>query len=278
MWEKLRRFLVVVLGTVIVAVALNMFLVPSNLAPGGVSGLAVVVNYLTKVPVGTLIFVFNIPIFAWGLRHFSKSYMVFSLVGMFLLSVSTDLLVNVPRVTEDVLLSAIYGGVLLGVGVGLVFSAGCTTGGADIVAQILKKRFPFISVGRLVLIIDAFVVTLAGIVFGKWEVTLYSAVSMYISTFIIDIIVEGGDSAKVAFIISDRQGDLAEAISKELYRGTTLLHGSSFYSGKERSVLMCVIKKYEIARLKSIIKATDSTAFVIFSDAREVLGNGFNSY
>ncbi len=278
MRAKVKEVLAVVLGTAIMAASLDLFLVPAELAPGGISGLAIVVNHLTGVTPGVLIFAFNIPIFIWGLRHFSKGFMIFSLVGMILLSIFTDALSVLPQITDDILLSALYGGLLLGIGIGIVFTSGCTTGGTDIAAQILKKKFPFVSVGRFVLIIDVFVVGVAGLVFGKWEVILYSAVSLYISTLIIDLIVEGGSSAKIAYVISERQREMAESISSKLERGTTVLHGSSFYSGSEKTVLLCVVGRYELARLKSIIREVDSEAFVIFSDAREVLGKGFGSY
>ncbi len=278
MRAKIKGFLMVVLGTVLMAVSLNVFLIPNDLAPGGVSGLSVVINHLLGVPVGLLLLILNIPIFVLGFRHFKKSFMVFSLIGMILLSGFIDLFVFLPKVTEDMLLSSVYGGALLGVGVGLVFVAGSTTGGADLVAKMFRKKFPFISLGRFVLLIDVVVVSLAGVVFGNWEVVLYSFIAIYISTIIIDLIAEGGSSAKVAYVISDKQREVAECISSELERGTTLLHGSSVYSGNEKTVLLCVVRKYEIPRLKSIIKEVDASAFVIFSDAREVLGKGFGSH
>lgn len=274
----LKKYLTVIAGTFLMAISLDLFLAPANIAPGGISGLAIIVNHITAVPMGLLILLFNIPVFLWGFRHFSRRFMIFSLIGMFLLSVFTDIFVFLKPITGDILLSSVYGGVLMGVGIGLVFSAGCTTGGTDIAAQILKKRYPFISVGRFVLIIDAFVVILAGIVFGKWESVLYSAASLYISTYIIDVIAEGGDFAKAAYIISDKSELLSEEISSQLERGATLLHGSSFYSGQKKTVLLCVVKKYEITKLKNIIKETDEDAFVIVSDAREVLGRGFKSH
>lgn len=278
MLSRLKLFLRVILGTTISAVSLNVFLAPLDIAPGGVSGLAIAINHLTRFPLGALIFALNIPIFLWGLKYFGRKFILSSLIGMFFLSFFTDLFTFLPRLTDDVLLSAIYGGVLLGLGVGLVFSAGFTTGGTDIVVQILKDKKPSLSLGRLILIIDAFIIGFAGIVFQKWETLLYSAVSLYISTFIIDLIVEGGDSAKVAYIISECPRQLAAAISSGLKRGTTHLHASSFYTNAEKSVLICVVKNYEITKLKNIIKETDSKAFVILSDSREVLGNGFKNY
>ncbi len=278
MLAKIKNIFTVILGTLIAAISLDAFLAPGNIAPGGISGLSIVINYLTSIPLGVLIFAFNIPIFMLGLWHFSKRFMIFSLCGMLLLSVFTDLFAGIPRITNDLLLSSIYGGALLGLGIGLVFSAGCTTGGTDIVVQILKKKFPSISVGRFVLIIDAFIVAIAGIVFGKWEVMLYSAIAIYISTLLIDIIVEGGDAAKAVYIISDRNAQIAEQISFQLVRGTTLLHGSSFYTKEAKEVLLCVVKKYQVSTLKNIIKATDPDAFVIFTDARQVVGRGFDNH
>ncbi len=275
---KIKNIITVILGTIAVAVSLDAFLAPGNIAPGGISGLSIVINYLTNIPLGILIFVLNIPIFLLGLKHFNRKFLVYSLCGMLLLSVFTDLFVTIPRITNDLLLSAIYGGALLGLGIGLVFSAGCTTGGTDIVVQILKKKFPSISIGRFVLIVDAFIVAIAGIVFGKWEVMLYSAIAIYISTILIDIIVEGGDAAKAVYIISDKNAEIAEQISLKLVRGTTLLHGSSFYSKEAKEVLLCVVKKHQISTLKTIIKETDPNAFVIFTDARQVVGKGFDNY
>ena len=278
MREKIKALLTVIAGTIFAAIALDVFLAPSDIAPGGLSGLSVVLNHLTRLPIGFLILILNVPVIIWGLMHFNKRYMVCSLIGMFLLSLFVEVFAFLPKITEDILLSAVYGGGLMGLGIGLVFGSGWTTGGTDIVAQILKKKFPTISVGRFVLIIDAFVIAVAGITFGKWEVLLYSAIALYISSFIIDIIAEGGNAAKVAYIISKQQKEIATAISQRLDRGTTLLNGWSFYSDEEKTVLLCVVRKYEVPQLKNIIKETDKSAFVIVSDAREVLGNGFNSY
>ena len=278
MREKIKALLTVIAGTIFAAIALDVFLAPSDIAPGGLSGLSVVLNHLTRLPIGFLILILNVPVIIWGLMHFNKRYMVCSLIGMFLLSLFVEVFAFLPKITEDILLSAVYGGGLMGLGIGLVFGSGWTTGGTDIVAQILKKKFPAVSVGKFVLIIDTFVIAVAGITFGKWEVLLYSAIALYISSFIIDIIAEGGNAAKVAYIISKHQKEIATAIFQRLDRGTTLLHGWSFYSGEEKTVLLCVVRKYEVPQLKNIIKETDKSAFVIVSDAREVLGNGFNSY
>lgn len=278
MRKCLKKHLFVLLGTFIIALSLDLFLVPADIAPGGLSGVAIILHHLANIPVGISILVLNIPIFLWSLRYFSKGFVVSSLFGMTALSVLTDSLAWLKPVTGDILLSAVYGGALMGLGLGMVFTAGSTTGGTDIAAQILKKHFPSISVGRFVLIIDAFIVILAGITFGKWEVILYSTAALYICTYIIDLMIEGIDFAKVAYVISDNPRAISEEISKNLVRGTTALHASSHFTGAEKTVLMCVVKKYQISKLKQIIREIDPNAFVILSDTREVLGNGFKKH
>jgi len=271
----LKRYALTVVGAAIMAISLDLFLVPADIAPGGVSGLAVVINHLTEFPVGLAILALNIPVFILGAKNFSKGFVVVSLFGMISLSLITDAFSFLVPVTRDILLSSVYGGVLMGCGIGIVFRENASTGGTEIVAHVLRKKFPNFSVGRFVLLIDAVIVLLAGIVYHKWEVVLYSAVTLYISSYIIDLIVEGGDFAKVAYVVSDKPKEISDEISMKLEHGTTALKASSMYTGNDKTVLMCVVKKYEIGKLKEIIQATDSNAFVIVSDTREVLGNGF---
>ena len=277
MLAVIKKYLAVLSGTFIVAMSLDLFLVPADIAPGGLSGIAIILHHLANIPVGLSILFLNIPIFIWALRYFDAKFLFSSLLGMVSLSILTDAFAWIKPVTSDMLLSAVYGGALMGLGLGIVFISGSTTGGTDIAAQILKKHFPSISVGKFVLIIDAFIVVLAGLTFGRWEIILYSSVALYICTYIIDILAEGIDFAKVAYIISDNPKAISSEISVRLERGTTALHGSSHYSGAQKTVLLCVVKKYEINRLKKLIKEIDKDAFVILSDAREVLGNGFKT-
>ncbi len=277
MLAVIKKCLSVLLGTFIVALSLDLFLVPADIAPGGLSGVAIILHHLANIPVGLSILFLNIPIFIWALRYFDAKFLFSSLFGMTSLSILTDAFAWIKPVTGDMLLSAVYGGALMGFGLGIVFISGSTTGGTDIAAQILKKHFPSISVGKFVLIIDAFIVALAGLTFGRWEIILYSSVALYICTYIIDLLAEGIDFAKVAYIISDKPKTISSEISSRLERGTTALHGSSHYSGAEKTVLLCVVKKYEINKLKRLIKEIDKDAFVILSDTREVLGNGFKT-
>ncbi len=278
MLPYLKKYFATLVGTLLIAISLDLFLVPSNIAPGGISGIAIIINHIARIPVGISILFLNIPIFVWSLWHFKADFIFSSLFGMVMLSILTDLFAFLKPVTSDILLNSVYGGATLGLGLGIVFWAGSTTGGTDIVAQILKKHFPFISVGRFVLIIDTFIVLLASVTFGRWEVGLYSAVALYICTYIIDLSLEGIDFAKVAYIISENSKEISEEISRSLERGTTALHATSHYSGNDKTVLMCVVKKYEINKLKKLIKQIDENAFVILSDTREVLGKGFKRH
>lgn len=275
---RIKRYLLTAFGAFIMALALNLFLIPSDIAPGGVSGLSVVINHVTGISVGLLVLAINIPIFILGAKSFNCEFVLISLFGMVSLSSLIDVFSFLTPVTQDMLLSSVYGGVIMGLGIGIVFRAQSSTGGTDIVAQVLKKRFPEFSVGRFVLLIDALIVLIAGAVYQKWEVVLYSAVAIYISSYVVELIVEGIDFAKVAYVISDKPEEIAMKISEKLTRGTTALNGSSIYTGNEKTVLMCVVKKYEIGKLKDIIQKTDSNAFVIVSDTREVLGNGFKKH
>ncbi|MBO4941659.1 MAG: YitT family protein [Clostridia bacterium] len=277
MLASLKKYFFVLLGSFVVALSLNLFLIPADIAPGGLSGVSILINHLTKIPVGISILFLNIPIFLFSLKYFDKSFLISSLFGMVSLSVFTDIFSFLTPVTQDVLLSAIYGGSFMGLGLGIVFWSGSTTGGTDIAAQILKKHFPSFSIGRFILIIDISIVLLAGLTFGRWEVILYSAIALFFCSHVVDLMLEGIDFAKIAYIISDKPEEISLGIYEQLNRGTTALHASSHYTKNEKTVLMCVVKKYEINKLKKFIKLIDSGAFVVLSDAHEVLGNGFKA-
>ena len=275
MLKLIAKILIVAIGALVGALALNLFLVPVRLAPGGVSGISTVVYHLSGISVGILIFVINIPIFILGFVNFGKRFVAWSVVGTFALSLFVFLTEWVLPVTEDLLLASVFGGALLGLGLGVVIRVGATTGGSDIVAKSVYKRFPAVSIGQFILIVDILVIAFAGIVFGQWEIILYSGIALYISSKVIDAVVEGLDFAKAAFIISDKSEEIGKYVLEQMGRGVTGLSGCSLYTGRDRMVLMCVIKKHEINRLKSAIREIDPHAFVVLSDAREVLGQGF---
>ncbi len=272
----IRKYGFLFLGAGIMALALDLFLVPARIAPGGVSGLATVFGYFTNMPVGPTIFLINIPIFIWGLFEFDRGFLYGSMIGTLALSVFTEVFeLFVRPITDNEILQSVFGGASLGLGVAIVLMSGASTGGTDIVAKILKKRFPYFSIGVFILIIDAVVVLLATAVTKRWETMLYSSLSLYISTKVIDGLLDGVNFAKMALIVSDFPSEISRAISKKMGRGTTNLLGYSEYTKKDKKVVMCVVRKTEIFKLKEIIKEADKNSFVIVADVREVLGKGF---
>lgn len=276
--NKIKKYLVIVLGSAVMGMGLGLFLIPAQIAPGGISGLSTVLHYLTGFPTGLIMLIINIPIFIVGALNFSKKYIFISFFGMLMLSVFIELFSMFMPVTSDVILASVFGGAFSGIGIGLVFRYGATTGGTDIIVMLLKKRFKNMSTGNFVILVDAIIVIFAGIVFKKWETVLYSTLAMIVASYMIDIIVEGIDYAKAVFVISDNSEDIADSISNKLFRGTTCLMGFSPYTMNEKNVLLCVVKRYEIAKLKKIIYETDKNAFVIISEAKEVFGKGFADY
>ncbi len=277
MLAKIKKYGMILVGSAVSGLALDLFLVPAQIAPGGMSGLATVAHYFTNISVGKLILLFNIPVFILGWIFFGKKLVLTSLFGMFSLSFFTELFVFLPVVTEDVILCSAFGGVLFGFGLGTVLQSGTTTGGTDILAKILKKFFPTISLGKFILLIDAVIILLAGVAFGRAESVLYSAVTLLLSSYVIDMLAEGINYSKMVLIVSDQSGEIAQAIFRSAFRGVTALRGFSMYNGSEKNVLLCVMKRHEIGKLRQLTKQIDPTAFVVVSNVREVMGNGFNS-
>lgn len=276
--KNLLKYIMIILGSAILSLGLCLFLVPLKIAPGGVSGLSTVLHYVTGVPVGALILIINIPIFIFGAINFNRRFILISLFGMLLLSFFTSIFENFKPITNDVILASVFGGAFSGVGAGLVFRYGATTGGTDIVVMLLKKRFRNFSTGNFVAIVDAVVVTLAGLVFKTWETVLYSTLSLIVASYMVDAIVEGVDYAKSVLIISEKAEEISKGIFESLQRGTTCLSGISHYTGREKHTLLCVVRRFEISRLKKIVYETDKDAFVIVTDTKEVLGRGFKNY
>lgn len=272
------KYVAVILGSAVMAFGLDLFLVPSQIAPGGISGLSTVLHYLTGLPVGVLIFVLNIPVFILGAKSFSRSYILDSFFGMLMLSVFTAVFQYLAPVTSDLMLSSVFGGAFVGAGTGLVLRFGASTGGTDIMAMLLKKKFDGFSTGNFIAFIDTVIVLIAGLFFKTWETVLYSSLSLLVSSRVLDAVVEGVDYAKAVFIISEVPDEIADCISKRLLRGTTCFCGYSPYTRNEKNTLLCVVRRFEISKLKNIVYEADKNAFVIVTDTKEVLGNGFKNY
>ncbi len=287
-----KVYLLITFGAAITALAINIFLVPYKIAPGGLSGLATVIYYLSggRFPVGATMLVINIPLFLMGYKFIGRHFFVRTLYGTIILSVIIDLtetymgdlakklLVNEAgsASTPDILLYSIIGGFLSGIGLGIVLKMEATTGGTELAAKLLKKPIKNLTIGQILLTIDALIIIFAIIAFNSVLIGLYSLVSLYITTKIIDAMVEGVDYARAVLIISEKQEEIAKRIISEMDRGVTELKGRGVYSGKDKNVLLCVLSRNEILQLKEIVHELDSNAFMILADVREVLGEGFN--
>jgi len=271
--------IIISLGSALFALGLDIFLEPNNIAPGGVSGIAMIINYfLPSLPIGTLIIILNIPLFFAGWKFEGKPFLLKSLFGTVVSSLLINLFSSLYHYTSDPLLAAIYGGILIGAGLGIIFTRGATTGGSDIVGRLLKLKFPYLSMGRLVLVVDVIIITAAAITFGHFNYALYALISLYISSIVLDKILYGFDFAKVAYIITKYPEVVFKKIDTELERGATYLDGQGAYSGKPTKVILTAIKMRQIAQLKQIVRDVDPESFVIITDAHEVLGDGFRNH
>ena len=266
---------VIAAGAVLMGVALSVFMVPFKLAPGGVSGLATVLHYLAGLRVSVLIPLINIPIFIIGIIRLERDFLVKSVFGTVVLSIATETAAILPPPTSDPLISAVFGGAVMGIGISAVLSRGGTTGGTDILVLVIRRSFSEVSVGRLYLLIDGAVIAMAGLAFSSGEVIFYSAVSLVVSTYMTDAALEGLNLARLVYIISDSNREICDRIYAELKRGVTGLNSVSMYSGRSGRILMCVIRKGQLSKLKKIIQDIDKDAFVIICDAKEVMGSGF---
>lgn len=278
--KKVRRMALnlfyVVVGVILIALSINMFFLKVKITPGGVSGLATVVYYLTNISVGTVVFAINIPLFIAGFFAFGKRYSVKTLFATLLLSVVLDTTTFLPQVTDDMLLAAIFGGLLMGAGMALVFKGGATTGGTDVAAKLVIKYFPRFNISEQLFFIDGLVVVTAMIAFRNFDVGLYSIITIWISAKVIDLLFEGVGFAKAIFIISDNGKEIADRVMAEVGRGVTGINGEGMYLKTEKKVLLTIADKSQIPTIKFIVKDIDPKAFLFITDVRETLGEGFN--
>lgn len=267
----------IIIGCIITALSYVIFLIPHQIVPGGVTGIAMIFHFLYKSPVGILTIVLNVPLFILAIRVLGLSFGIKSVIAIIFTNLLIDFFsytVTIPTPTEDPILAALYGGILLGLGLGLVFRGGASTGGTDIIGQVLN-RYTNLSVGMWIMIVDCVVITLAGITTRSIELALLGYLALFLSSKIIDMVLEGIDYARAAFIVSAEHEKITEAIYDKMKRGVTVLEGHSPYTKEKRPVIMCVITKKETHNLKSMVHQIDKKAFVILTDVFEVLGQGF---
>ena len=278
--EQLMAWAQIVLGCLIGAAAYPMFLEPCSIAPGGLSGVAMIIGSFTGWPVGITSLVLNIPLFIVGYRSMGRVFAFRSLVATILFSLAIDglKLLGLPAVTmgeEAAMLGCIFGGVLLGVGLGMILRGGATTGGSDMAARVVHRYLPFLSVGMFVFLIDCLVVLAAAFCFDVMS-ALYALICIFINGKVIDVVMLGLSKNKACFIMTSAWERVNERVLHEMDRGVTLLEARGGYTGERRPVVMCVLPPQEVARLKAIVRETDGSAFMFITEAHEALGEGFS--
>jgi len=279
LWARLRDYSLIVVGSLIQAVALRIFLVPAKLASGGVSGIAQIIHHYTDWPIGVMVLIGNIPLFLLGWRFLGgRRFAVRTALAIVAYSLAVDLLLLLPffpknGLTDDIFLNSLYGAVISGIGYGLVYRARGTSGGSDILARILN-HWRGVPMTQSYLMVDSVVILAAGFAFG-WKEALYAIVTLYVSGLAAETVLEGGGTVRTAMIVTAKPREIADAILVELERGVTTLAGTGAYTGEERPVLYCVVSRAEIAQIKAIVQETDPRAFMVVGVAHEALGEGF---
>lgn len=273
------KLIYAIVGGVIFALGYAVFLIPHKIVPGGISGIAMVLHFLYNTPVGIMAIILNIPLFIIALRVLGVAFGIKSVAAIFYTNFLIDFFVYAIKIktpTENVVLASLYGGILLGLGLGLIFRSDASTGGTDIIGQILS-RYTNMSVGMWIVIVDFVVITAAGITTHSIELALLGYLALFLSSQVIDLVLEGIDYARAAFVVSTKADKITDEIYEKMQRGVTILSGYSPYTKEERPVILCVITKRQTPFFKSLVNKIDKDAFVILTDVFEVLGRGFRS-
>ena len=280
LWAAFRPYLWITPASAVFALGFDWCYVPNQITLGGMTGLGQIIHAIVPaIPVGSAVIALNLPLFLLGWRLLGWKLLASSLFATAATSLGVDLLAacySFPPM--DPMLATLCGGALMGLSLGMVFSQGATTGGTDIVARLLKLRWPWLPLGKLILVPDGVVLALAALAFGRVEAALYGAVGLFVATRVMDTVLYGLDTSKVAYIISDRWEALAQVLLKEQDRGVTILRGQGAYTGRDKQVLMVAFKQRDIVQIKRTVHQLDPKAFLIVCDAHDVLGEGFGDY
>ena len=268
-----KRAFLIAIGAGLMAVGLEIFLIPNHVIDGGITGISIMLSHLTGLNLGIFLFLLNLPFFFIGRKQIGKTFAVSTLFGIIVLSIATTLLHPVPGLTEDVLLATVFGGIILGVGVGLVIRNGGSLDGTEIMAILFNRRMPF-SVGEIIMFFNIFILGAAGFVFG-WDRAMYSLMAYFIAFKTIDVVILGLDESKSAWIISERHKEIGDVILARLGRGVTYLNGEGAYTGDDKKVIFVVITRLEESKLKSIVEDMDPSAFFAVANISEVRGGRF---
>lgn len=278
-WKMIWSIARILFGSALFGLGFNLFLEPNGLNAGGLSGLAMIFTHVTKIgSVGLLTMLMNLPLFALGGLKIGKKFVIGSLIGMIASSVAIDLMAMIPVPQTEPLVGALYGGVLCGLGLGVVFAAGASTGGSDIIVRLLKLKWQNVPIGTIAFLFDLVVVALTGILFRDITRALYCGVAIFVSGQVVDAVVYRFDYSRVVLVISAHSDQIAENITTKLERGVTYLNGQGYYSGRDTKVILTAVKKQQLAELKQLVVQIDPDAFIIVQEAHQVLGDGFSRY
>ncbi len=279
MKNYIKNLLWYFIGSFIYSVAVTMFISANEISPGGITGIATVLNYLIGLPTGITVFVLNIPILILGFIKFGGKFIINTTIVTGIISLILTFTEGfLPIFKVDKILASIFGGCLLGLGISIIMLHGSTTGGVDIIAKLINKRFRHITVGKIILSLDAIVILLAVIAYGNIESALYSVVTMFASSRIMDSLLYGGDRGKMIYAITSRPDEICENIGKELARGVTVLDVKGGFTGENRKMIMCSVRPYEVSTLYSVIEQLDNKAFIVVTEVGEIIGEGFKRF
>lgn len=278
-WKKTKNVLIQGIGTIIgafiMAIATSLFLLPNQLSSGGFAGIATILYYFLKIPMGATILAFNIPLFLFAGYKLGKSFLVKSTIGTITFSMSIDILDKLTPLTQDRFLACIYGGIIIGLGTAIILKVNSSTGGSDLISMLVKKYNPDIRTSNVIIIVDTVIVALNVLFFREIEIGLYSAIAIYLMGKMIDIIFEGIYFTKLVIIISNKSQEISEEIGDKVGRGTTGLFGKGMYTNEHKTILMCAASRGDVARVKQTAKKIDPKSFIVIANAREVVGLGF---
>ncbi|MBP3705841.1 MAG: YitT family protein [Clostridia bacterium] len=265
-----------IIGTAISAVAINFFLSANEISPGGLAGISTALNFIFGIPSGFVLFILNVPVLIIGYKKLGAFFILKTSFAAISLSIMLDITAKLlPVIIMDKIIASVFGGIILGVGMSLVMLRGATTGGVDIIAKLINKKFSHLSIGKIILLFDGIVIVFASVAYKNIESALYSVIAMYASTKIIDIMIYGGDMGKIVYAVTKKEDDIALRINERLERGVTLIPAYGSYTGESKTMLMCTVRRHEVAAVCSIIREIDSKAFIVICEAGEIIGEGF---
>lgn len=273
-----KKYLVITVACIIYGAGISLFVDPNHMAPGGFTGLAVILSKILPLETGTIYFLLNIPVIVLGVWKFGWKFAISTLYAILVATVGINSMAILGAATTEPILGALFGGALIAVGIGLVFRNSATTGGIDIIVKCLRQKIPHLKTGTLMLIIDALIVCLSGVVFGDINSVLYSVIAVLTTSYVLDIVLYGRDEAKLIYVISDKSEEITNRMLKEIELGITLLKGSGAYENKEKKIIMCVVRKQSAHKVEEVVKQEDASAFMIITSATEIFGEGYKSY